>query len=285
MMKGMDNLMSKKFSISRILISIFLVAFAITAVYPIVWMTLNSFKSAREVIANPLGLPETFNFDNYTGAVESFDFFRYMINSGIYTIGTILLVILISAPFAYATSRLPFKASKKLYSYVQLGLVTPISIIVLALYVLLGDLGLRSTYMGTIMVYTASALPMSILIIYAFMRSLPRELEEAAYIDGCGLIGAFAKIILPMVKSAISTVVIIVFMQYTWNEYFIAFITIDDVKMRPIAVAIGYFSSSRGTEWGMLCAALVLTSIPAILIYLFMSEKIEQALTAGSALK
>jgi raffinose/stachyose/melibiose transport system permease protein len=95
------------------------------------------------------------------------------------------------------------------------------------------------------------------------MRSLPKELEEAAYIDGCDIMGAFVKIILPMVKSAISTVAIIVFMQYTWNEYFIAFITIDDVKMRPIAVAIGYFSTSRGTEWGMLCAALVLTSIPA----------------------
>ncbi len=275
----------KKITLSQVLITAFLTVFAATAIYPIIWMSLNSFKTAREVIANPLGLPESFNFDNYIGAIESFDFFRYMFNSAVYTLGTILLVILIAAPFAYATSRINFKGSEKLYSYVQLGLVTPISIIVLALYVLLGDLGIRSTYMGTIMVYTASALPMSILIIYAFMRSLPRELEEAAYIDGCGLIGAFARIILPMVKSAISTVVIIVFMQYTWNEYFIAFITIDAVDMRPIAVAIGYFSTSRGTEWGMLCAALVLTSIPAILIYLLMSEKIEKALTAGSALK
>ncbi len=277
--------MNKKNKISKGIVTGVLALFAISTIYPLIWMLLNSFKSAREVIANPLGLPENFNFDNYRGAFESFDFGRYMLNSAIYTAGTILLVVLIAAPFAYATARIDFKWSQKLYSYVQIGLVTPISIIVLALYVLLGDLGLRSTYMGTIMVYTASALPISILIIYAFMRSLPKELEEAAYIDGCGLIGAFSRIILPMVKSAISTVVIIVFMQYTWNEYFIAFITIDDVNMRSIAVAIGYFSTARGTEWGLLCAALVVISIPAIVIYLFMSEKIEKALTAGSALK
>jgi raffinose/stachyose/melibiose transport system permease protein len=244
-------------------IDVLLILFALTTIYPMIWMTLNSFKTSREVIANPIGLPQKFSLINYIGAVESFDFLRYFLNSIVYTVGTIILVIIVAAPFAYATSRLEFKGRDKLYKYVQFGLVTPMAIIILGLYVLLGDLGLRSTYMGTILVYTASALPISILILYAFMRSLPKELEEAAYIDGCDIMGEFVKIILPMVKSAISTVAIIVFMQYTWNEYFIAFITIDDVKMRPIAVAIGYFSTSRGTEWGMLCAALVLTSIPA----------------------
>lgn len=266
-------------------VSLLLVLFALSAIYPILWMFLNSFKTAREVISNPLGLPESFDFLNYIGAFKSFDFARYFLNSIVYTAGSIALVLATSSPFAYATSRLEFKGRDILYKYVQFGLVTPISIIVLALYILLRDLGIRSTYTGTILVYVASALPMSILILYAFMRSLPRELEEAAYIDGCGIIGSFFRIIMPMVKSAVSTVVIIVFMQYTWNEYFIAFITIDDVKMRPIAVAIGYFSTSRGTEWGMLCAALVVTSIPAIILYLIMSEKIESALTAGSALK
>ena len=267
------------------IITIFMTLFALTTLYPIIWMVLNSFKSAREVIANPLGLPQNFDFSNYTKALEAFDFSRYMLNSIIYTVGTIILVLILAAPFAYATSRLNFKWNKKIYAYIQIGLVTPMAIIVNSLFVLLGDLGIRSTYIGTILIYTASALPISVLILYAFMRTLPKELEEAAYIDGCGVIGAFFRIILPMVKSALSMVVIIVFMQYTWNEYFMAFITIDDVKMRPIAVAIGYFSTSRGTEWGLLCAALVMTSIPAVLMYLLMSEKIENALTVGSALK
>lgn len=276
--------MKKIFKWSKLTNSL-LILFALTTIYPMIWMILNSFKTSREVIANPLGLPQKFSLMNYIGAIESFDFLRYFLNSMVYTAGTIILVIIVAAPFAFATSRLEFKGRDKLYKYVQFGLVTPTAIIILGLYVLLGDLGLRSTYIGTILVYTASALPISILILYAFMRSLPKELEEAAYIDGCGIMGAFVKIILPMVSSAVSTVAIIVFMQYSWNEYFIAFITIDDVKMRPIAVAIGYFSTSRGTEWGMLCAALVMTSIPAIIVYLFMSEKIEHALTVGAALK
>lgn len=271
--------------ISRGIVSALLILFALTTVYPLVWMLLNSFKSASEVIANPIGLPNEWKFDNYTNAVQAFDFFRYFGNSMIYTVGTIILVVICSSLFAYATSRLDFKGSDKVYRYIQLGLVVPMPIIILSLYTLLADMGVKNTYMGTILVYTASALPMSSLILYAFMRSLPKELEEAGYIDGCGIVAAFFRIILPMVKSAVSTVVIIVFMQYTWNEYFTAFITIDNVNMRPIAVAIGYFSTSRGTEWGMLCAALVITSIPSLIIYFFGSEKIEEALTAGSALK
>lgn len=266
-------------------ITVLLVLFALSTMYPILWMVLNSFKTAQEVIANPIGLPQNWTFDNYVNAIKAFDFGRYFFNSMIYTAGTIILTVFCASWFAYATSRIEFKGSGLVYRFIQLGLVVPMSIIVLALYVLLGDLSLKNTYLGTILIYTASALPMSSLILYAFMRGLPKELEEAAYLDGCGVFGAFYRIILPMVKSAISTVIIIVFMQYTWNEYFTAFITIDDVKMRPIAVAIGYFSTSRGTEWGMLCAALVITSIPAIIIYLIGSDKIEEALTAGSALK
>ncbi|WP_105617755.1 carbohydrate ABC transporter permease [Vallitalea okinawensis] len=277
--------MNKKTSLLDGLINILLVLFALSALYPILWMIINSFKTAREVIANPIGLPQVWSLANYSNAIGAFDFFRYFTNSGIYTIGTILLTVVTASLFAYATSRMDFRGREIIYRYIQLGLVVPMSIIILSLYVLLGDLGIKNTYIGTILVYTASALPMSILILYAFMRSLPRELEEAAYMDGCGIVGAFIRIILPMVKSAVSTVVIIVFMLYTWNEYFMAFITIDDVKMRPIAVAIGYFSTSRGTEWGMLCAALVITSIPAIIIYLLGSQSIEEALTAGSAIK
>jgi raffinose/stachyose/melibiose transport system permease protein len=270
---------------SDIIVKILLIAFALTAIYPIIWMIINSLKTAEQVISDPIGLPQVFRFANYKEAVQAFDFFRYLLNSSIYTIGTILITVICASLFAYATARIDFKQSDLIMKYLQFGLVVPMSIIILSLYILLGDIHLKNTYIGTILVYTASALPMSILILYAFMRSLPFELEEAAYIDGCSPFKAFYKIILPMVKSALSTVVIICFMNYSWNEYFTAFITIDDVKMRSIPVAIGYFSTSRGTEWGLLCACLVITSIPAIILYLFGSEKIEQALTVGSAMK
>lgn len=274
-----------KKTISHKIVTILLILFALSTIYPIIWMVLNSFKSASEVIADPLGFPEIWRFENYSQVFSDLDFVRYLFNSAVYTTGTIFLVITIAAPFAYATSRLNTKWGQIVYRYVQFGLVIPIAIIVLALYILLGDLGLRSTYLGTILVYTASALPVSILILYAFMRSLPKELEEAAYIDGCGTFMAFVKIILPMVSSAVSAIAIIVFMQYTWNEYFIAFITIDKPSMMTIPVSLGYFSTSRGTNWGVLCAALVMSGIPSILLYLFMSERIEQALTVSAALK
>ncbi len=275
----------KKSRIGHKIVTVLLSLFALSTIYPVAWMFLNSFKTSSEVIANPLGLPENWNLVNYIQVFSDIPFLRYLLNTAIYTTGTIIFVVLVAAPFAYVTSRMDFKWGDKLYKYIQFGLVIPISIMIIALYMLLFDTGLMSTYHGMIMVYTASALPVSILILYAFMRSLPRELEEAAYIDGCGTFMAFLKIILPMVKSAISTIVIIVFMQYTWNEYFIAFITIDNPEMQSLPVAMGYFSTSRGTNWGVLSAALVMSSIPALLLYLFMNEKIEEALTVSAALK
>lgn len=272
-------------NISQKIITILLVIFALSTLYPIVWMLLNSFKTASEVIANPVGFPDSWSLKNYFQVFNDIPFVRYFFNTLVYTIGTIFLVVLISAPFAYATARMGFKWTDKFYKYIQLGLVIPIAIIITSLYVFLYSTSLISTYHGMILVYTASSIPVSVLILYAYMRSLPNELEEAAYIDGCNTFMAFCRIILPMVKPAINTIAIIVFMQYTWNEYFIAFITINNPDMQSLPVAMGYFSTSRGTNWGVLCAALMMSSIPSLLVYLFMSEKIEKALTVSAALK
>ena len=275
----------KKLNILQTIVTVLLVIFALSTLYPVIWMFLNSFKTASEVISNPIGFPNLWSLKNYIQVFNDIPFVRYFINTFIYTAGTIVFVVFVSAPFAYATARMGLKWTDKIYKYIQLGLVIPIAIIITSLYMFLYSTSLISTYHGMILVYTASSIPLSVLILYAYMRSLPYELEEAAYIDGCNTFVAYYKIILPMVKPAINTIVIIVFMQYTWNEYFIAFITINNPDMQSLPVAMGYFSTSRGTNWGVLCAALMMSSAPSILVYLFMSEKIEKALTVSSALK
>lgn len=274
-----------KLKIKDYIIKVLLIICGITFVYPVVWILMVSLKSADEVFYNPLGLPRKWLFSNYHDATAAFDFIRYFLNSCVYTIGTIILTTICASLCGYALARMRNRLNKFLTNYIQLGLVLPISAGILSLYLLMKNLGIKNTYQGLILVYTASALSIAITIIYGYLRSLPYELEESAYIDGCGVLRAFISIILPMLSSAIVTIVIITFMNYSWNEYFIAFITVDSVKMRSIPVAIQYFSTNRGTEWGLMGAAMVMTSIPSILVYFVGSEKIEEALTTAAVIK
>ena len=275
----------RKISPKRSLVTGLFLIGSLTFLYPIIWMFITSVKTNEEVFANPFGLPQQWAFSNYPEAISSFDFGRFLLNSCIYTGGTIVLTVLLGTMFAYAAARMEFKGKTILMSFLQLGLVVPVSVIILSLFVQLRQMHLRSTYLGLILVYTASALPITITILYGHFRSLPYELEESAYIEGSGPFRTFWKIMLPMVRPAVVTVIIIIFMNYTWNEFTIAFIMTDDVNMRSLPIALTYFMSLRGTEWGMMAATMVLSSIPAIVLYLLGNRQIENAIGASTGLK
>lgn len=278
----------KKITPRRILAgssSLLLIIIGLTFLYPILWMLLISFKSREEIFTNPFGFPQTWLFQNYPDAIGTFDFPRFFLNSFIYTSGTILLTILCATLFAYAIARLEFKFKRFFLTYVQIGMVIPIAVIIISLYIQLGDMGLRNTHIGLILIYTASALPIAVTIFYGFFRTLPYELEESAFIEGCGIIRTFFSIILPNVVPAISVVSIIIFMNHTWNEFTIAFLIIDDVKMRSLPIALTYFISLLGTQWGLLGATMVLSSIVSVVVYLIASEKIENAIGTTTGIK
>lgn len=248
-------------------------------------MVLTSFKPDSEVFSNPFGLPHTWVFTNYPDAVNTFDFGRFLLNSCIYTVGTTVLTVVLAMMFAYAAARFEFKGKTILMSFMQIGMVVPISVIIIALFVQMRQMHLRDTYLGLILVYTSSALPIAITILYGHFRSLPYELEESAYIDGSGAFRTFWKIMVPMVRPAVVTVAIIIFMNYTWNEFTTAFILINDVKMRSLPIALTFFISLRGTQWGMLTAIMTLSSIPSIVLYLIGNKQIENAIGASTGLK
>lgn len=260
-------------------------AVSIVFVYPLLWMVLTSLKTKQEVMENPFGLPSQWMFSNYAEAFESFEFPLFLWNSVVYTAGTILLTLLCAVMFAYAVTRMRFKLSGFLRTLLQLGMSIPVYVIVLSLFSMMGDLGIRNTYSGMVMLYTTTALPISVLIFSGYFRSLPFELEEAALIDGCGVIRTFVRIMVPMVAPAITTVVIVVFMNYSWNEYSLAYLLVDAQSMRSLPLSLNYFTSLRGTDWGLLGATMVMISAPAVLLNIICGEKIEDALSATAALK
>lgn len=261
-----------------------LILTGISFLYPLIWLILASFKDSNEIISNSVGLPKVWHFENYSIALKKFDFARYFLNSVIYTGGTVLLVLICVTLFAYATARMKFPGVEFLQSLMHMGLAIPGGAIILGTYTLLLEMGLKNTYTGLILVYTAGAIPMAAVILHGFFRSLPFSLEEAAALDGAGVFQTFFRIILPMVLPAVGTVSIITAMN-TWNEYMLAFICINSTAKKSLPVGIANFATARGTDWGGMSAALMLACIPTILLYLFYSEQLENTLTAGAANK
>ena len=261
-----------------------MVVSGLTFLYPMLWMLIMSLKEKNEIFDNPFGLPKAVDFLNYTEVLKKGEFLVWFGNSLIYCVATIALTLVLSSMFAYGVSRMRFRFGKAAMTYVSLGLVIPVQISIIPLYIILQKLHLRETYFGLILPYAAFSLASATLMLYAFFRTLPFELEEAACLDGCNVYTCFIKIILPMVKPALSTQVALIFMN-TWNEFFLAYI-LSTRKNMPLTVAFLDFLVGIGTnDWGIITAAMLISSIPVIIVYLIFSDKIEQALTAGAILK
>ena len=261
-----------------------MILIGISFLFPLYWMINISFKSRSEVYINPFGLPEEWVFNNYGDALEKFNFFRYVSNSIIYSIGTIIITILFGSMFAYCISRMNWKYKQFALNYISMGLIIPAQVVIIPIMIMIRDMGLKGSRFGLMLPYSAFALSSCVLMLYAFFRSLPRELEEAACIDGCNVYQTYFRIILPVVRPALSTQFVLIFMN-TYNEFFLAFILAAEDRIRPLTVGLlNFFVSIGVSHWGQIGAAMIITSIPTIIIYI-RNEQIENALTAGSILK
>ncbi len=269
----------------RILVNTLMILTGISFLFPMYWMLNISFKTKSEVYDNPFGLPKEWVFNNYADALDKFNFLRYLSNSLIYSVGTILITVFFGSMLAYCISRMDWKNKNLALSYISMGLIIPAQVVIIPLLIMNRELGLKGTRMGLILPYAAFALSSCVLMLYAFFRSLPRELEEAACIDGCTIYQTYFRIILPIVKPAIATQCVLIFMN-TYNEFFLAFILGAEDRIRPLTVGLlNFFVSIGVSHWGQIGAAMIITSLPTIIVYILGNEQIENALTAGAILK
>lgn len=270
----------------KCLLYVSLIVVGISSIFPLFWMLTLSFKTKSEVFDNAFGLPHQWVWNNYPDVLKAYDFLKYFKNSLIYSAGTVILTVLLASMLAYCIARMMgSKFSKFTLNYVSLGLIVPVQVVIIPVFMLVKQLGLKGTYMGLITPYTAFALSACILMLYAFFRSIPKEMEEAACIDGCNVYKSFFRIILPMVMPALATQCVLIFMN-SWNEFFLAFILSPEDKMRPLTVGLLNFFVSIGVRhWGQIGAAMIISSIPTIIVYMFGNEQLEKALTAGAIMK
>lgn len=262
-----------------------LILSAVIFMLPLYWMLILSVKSAQQAAIEPWALPTELHFENFAAAWERINVPLLLKNSFIYTAGSVVLCLLLSMMVAYALTRMRMKHSRMGTMYFTVGMLIPVSVLLIPVYRLVMGLGLKGTPWALILPYAAFAMSSSILMISAFFRSVPVEMEEAAAMDGCSVYRAFFSIMMPLVKPALATQAMMMYIQ-NWNEYALASILAMGKEMRTIPLALNlFFGQFDLTNWGEVGAAVTITSLPVILVFVFCNKQIEQAMTGTSGLK
>lgn len=275
--------MESKFA-KRLLTAVFAAAAAL-CVYPLFWMAVNSLKDSTEIVTGgSFGLPQKATLANYAGAIFERNILKYFANSVLVTSLTIVLTVLCSTMLAYALSRMAWRGRDSVASLVTLGLLLPAQIVVVPVFILVRQLGLIDNPISLVLSVSAFNVAMCTLIAMGFLRSIPFEMEEAAVIDGCGLGQIFFKVIMPIIKPAIATMCVNIFLN-SWNEFIYALTLINSEAYRTLPVGLMAYAGRYGTDFGGLFAAMVITSVIPVAVYVLFSQQVEKALTAGAVLK
>jgi raffinose/stachyose/melibiose transport system permease protein len=275
---------SKKTS-GRVLIYVLLVIFAFIQLYPFIWLLFFSFKSSIEIYGgNVAGFPEKLRWENYKTAIYNGKVILFLYNSVFVTAFTIFLTLLVSAPAAYAIARIRWKLSNFVLIIFLLGMMIPVHATLLPLFLVFSKTKLLNTPWCLILPYTAFSMPIAIFILNGFYRTIPKEMEESAFLDGCSVFHAFARIILPLIKPALATIAILTYL-FAWNELMFAITFISDIAYRTLTVGIQSMVGQYNTDWGAIGAGLVVSTIPTIFLYSLISRQVQNSLAHQGSVK
>jgi raffinose/stachyose/melibiose transport system permease protein len=267
------------------LLQLFLWIYAALSVYPLIWMLFYSLKNNSEIfVTNPFGFPTHLHFENYVDAWTRFNVPVYFFNSLLVAAATVVGSIALSVTFAYAAARMQWKLRETARIYIVIGMFIPIQVIMIPLAILVRDFHLANTYFALIVPYIAFNISFSSMVFYGFYRSIPVELEESACIDGATIYRTFYTVILPIISPAIATMIIFNFLA-SWNEFTMALVLITKESLKTLPLGLLFFQGQFTTNWGAMGAAMMIASLPTVLIYIFFSEQVEKAMTVGSAVK
>ena len=258
-----------------------LLFFLLVALLPLVWLFINSFRSNLELQISSFGWPQKWLFSNYVKAMEMASLPRLFLNSVIASSSAVALNIIVAAMAGFILSREFFKGRDTIYTVLTAGVLIPIIAFMVPYFSLISRSGLYNTLFALILVYASVNIPVSIFLVTSFMRSIPKELEEAAIIDGCTFTQRFTKIIFPLTQSGLVTAGTFCFI-YSWNDFIMAMLLTSSIESRTIQLGIKFFSSQFITDYTTMFAAIILTIIPSVGAYMFLHNKIISGLTAGA---
>lgn len=262
-------------------IGVNLLAWLITLIMltPLLLILFNSIKTSKEAAEMALTLPGAIQWDNFSVVVEKGKLDTAFLNSLLYSMGSVALTTVFAALAAYVLARRRTKLHNFLYFFIALGITMPINFV--ALTKVMQFLSLNNTRIGIIFLYSATQMPFNVFLLYSFIGKIPRELDEAAIIDGCTPIRLFVSIILPLLKPVLVTVVVLTFLN-TWNEFVMPLYFLGETTKWPMTLAVYNFFGMYFKDWNLVCADIVLTSLPVIVVYLLGQKHIVSGMTAGA---
>lgn len=260
-------------------INIFAWILSLVLITPLILILINSFKTSAAAAEMNLALPEVFQFSNYLTVIEKGKLDISFINSLIYSVFSVALCTLTSSMAAYVLSRNRSKANRIIYFILVLGITMPINFI--ALMKVMQVLQIVNTRVGIILLYSAIQTPFNVFLIYSFVGRIPRDIDEAATIDGCSPFRLFFSIIFPLLKPVLVTVMVLTFLN-TWNEYVLPLYYLGSSTHWPMTLAVYNFFGMYFKDWNLVCADIVLTSLPVIIVYLLGQKYIVSGMTAGA---
>ena len=253
----------------------------IISLFPFLWVLLSSFKTNSQILSSSFSLPTSFYTDGYRIALEKVDIIsRFFTSLFVAGISTVLAVVLYSMA-GYVLARTDFKGKKIIFMLLISSMLIPSNAMVQPVYFVINKLGLYDTKAGLILIYTGFGMALSLFLMKNFFMSVPKELEEAATIDGATLMQIYGHIYLPLSKPIISTVIIMT-AYYAWNEFVFATIFVDSSKLRTIPVGLMVFRDGLMTEWGVVLAGMVISCLPIIVLFLLMQKSFVRGMTAGA---
>lgn len=250
---------------------------------PFYFMAITGFKGQFELFSggSVFAFPRQFNFDNYQSVLFNSPFFTYLGNSILIVTVSVVLILLLSAMASYVFARIRFRFSRALFLLIIAGLVIPLHVTLIPVYLLTRQIGLYNSLWALLGPYVAFNLPLSIFILTEFMRTIPRELEEAARIDGSGAFGTFWRIILPLSTPGLATLAIYNAV-ILWNEFVFAFVLITTPNQRPLPLAIWEYQGEYSMNIPAIMAVLTLSALPLIMIYIVGQERVIKGMMAGA---
>lgn len=261
-----------------------LIIITILTVFPFLWLFILSFKTDTQILNSPFSLPESLNFANYERALNTLPLIRMFGNTFFVAIFALLISLTCTFMVSYAITRLQFKSKRLqngLYLLFVAGLTIPPYIIIFPTYRIIVSIGLLGNRASLIMPLAATTMALGVLLMVGFLRDFPGEIEEAAIIDGCNIFQMCVRVVIPIIKPVLATVIIFNVL-YFWNEYPISSVLVNDPKMMTISLGASMFRGRYSMDYSGMIAATVIIIIPQLLFYLVFQKHIVEGMTAGA---
>jgi raffinose/stachyose/melibiose transport system permease protein len=259
-----------------------LIIFLILTFFPLIFAILLSVKSNQEIITGSMfALPKEISFSNYYTAWIKGKVNSYFINSVVVTVLSSVLTLVLGFPLAYGLCRLRWKMKNSIFTIIIIGIMIPIYSTLIPVFIILKNMGILNSYFAIILPYTASALPITVFVVRNFLIGVPYEMEQAAFIDGCSVARSFVSIVIPTIKHATVTVIVLNVLTF-WNEYVMAATLIKTPSFYTLPVGLQAFQGIYVVDYGAVAAGVVISVIPVLIIYLVFNDLVDKGIVAGA---